>query len=109
MGISATDWLALSQMVEVLKPFLETTDILCGYMASLGQVIPLIHALDASLETAVAPGSSLLPRTRALVKRLQAGLQKRLHPVYSDRAYRMPCLCDPRIKGRLGSTHLKPQ
>ena len=58
------DWPALSQM---LKPFLETTDILCVYTASLGKVIPLIHALEQSLEIPVAPGSSLLPRTRALV------------------------------------------
>ena len=48
-----------------------------------------------SLETAGAPGSFLLPQPRVLVKRLQAGVQKQLHPAYSDRAYRMICLCDP--------------
>ena len=90
-------------MVEVLKPFLETMDIVCGYTASLGQVIPLIHALNQSLETAMAPGSSLLPRTRALMKRLEAGVQKLLHLVYRNRAYCMACLCGPRIKGGLAA------
>ena len=38
--ISVMDYLALSQMVDVFKAFQETTDILCGYTASLGCVIP---------------------------------------------------------------------
>ena len=79
MHISAMNWLALSQMVEVLKPFLETMVILCGYTTSLEQVIPLNHALDQSLETLIDPWrsvSTLLPWTRALVKMLQTGVQK---------------------------------
>uniref|UniRef100_A0ABM5FI97 Zinc finger BED domain-containing protein 6-like isoform X1 n=2 Tax=Pogona vitticeps TaxID=103695 RepID=A0ABM5FI97_9SAUR len=101
VGISSVDWLALSQMVEVLKPFKETNDVLCAHVASLGQVIPLVHALDRALESAYSQGSSLLPQTRALVLRLQAGVRKRLHPLCRDRVYRLACLCDPRIKASL--------
>ncbi|KAJ7303328.1 hypothetical protein JRQ81_012270 [Phrynocephalus forsythii] len=104
LDISSTDWLTLSQMVDVLKPFKETTKVLCALDASLGQVIPLVHALDRGLTSCLAEGHSLLPRSRALVLRLQDGIRNQLHPLCKDRVYQLSCLCDPRIKGSLAGS-----
>ena len=76
VGISSTDWLAFSHMVEVLKPFKETTNVFCICVASLEEVIPLIHSLNYVLESTLPQGSSLFLWTTALVLRLWAGMKK---------------------------------
>ncbi|KAJ7341765.1 hypothetical protein JRQ81_006776 [Phrynocephalus forsythii] len=87
LNISSTNWLTLRQMVDILRPFEETTKVLCGLKASVGHVIPPIHALDRGLSAQMQEDSLLLPRIRAFFRRLQV--------------YQLASLCDPCIKGTL--------
>ncbi|KAJ7332955.1 hypothetical protein JRQ81_015135 [Phrynocephalus forsythii] len=70
LNISATNWLTPGQIVDILKPFEETTKILCSLDASLAHAIPLIHALHRGLNALNEDDSSLLLRNRALVMSL---------------------------------------
>ncbi|XP_054833482.1 zinc finger BED domain-containing protein 4-like isoform X2 [Eublepharis macularius] len=109
LSISSIDWLALSQMVRVLKPFQDTTDFLCSYTTSLGQAIPLIRGLDRALAKELEQGEALLPSVRDLVRRLQAGMATRLHPLCQEGVYRLACICDPRIKGSIAMRNAELQ
>ncbi|KAJ7344655.1 hypothetical protein JRQ81_000605, partial [Phrynocephalus forsythii] len=104
LDIGATEWLALSQMVGILQPFEETTHVLSNYNASLGHVLPLIHALCQGLEASIREEANLLPKCRALADRLLTGVDTRLSSLRREKMYQMACLCDPHVKGSLAGS-----
>ncbi|KAJ7324162.1 hypothetical protein JRQ81_017182 [Phrynocephalus forsythii] len=91
-------------MVGILQPFEETTHVLSNYNASLGHVLPLIHALRQHLEASIREEADLLPKSRALTDRLLTGVDTRLSPLRREKVYQMACICDPRIKGSLAGS-----
>ncbi|XP_054838714.1 cytochrome P450 2C26-like [Eublepharis macularius] len=70
--------------------------------ATLGLVIPLLHTLQSSMASFLdpdAPHADLYPGVRALVRRLQQGIDAKLKPVMEKELYVLATVCDLRIKG----------
>ena len=85
LGISGplnkTEWDTISQILVVLKPFLEATETLRTGNALLRQVIPIVRELENEMEKFQGidvPGSSKLLSSDmlALVKQLEEGIKK---------------------------------
>ncbi|XP_054844275.1 zinc finger BED domain-containing protein 4-like [Eublepharis macularius] len=99
---SQEEWLTISQTVEVLKPFKDYTIMASSETATLGLVIPLVHALQNIMTSFLNPDSGcadLVPAVRAFVRRLQQGIMSQLQPITEKELYMLATMCDPRIKG----------
>ncbi|XP_053154471.1 zinc finger BED domain-containing protein 4-like [Hemicordylus capensis] len=102
--LSEQEWDTISQLVVVLKPFLEATEILSHRKAHLSQVIPIFRHLQRQmsefLEDGISGGTApLLSEVRQVVILLKEGVRARLEPLLEETAYMVACLCDPRVKG----------
>lgn len=95
----STNWLVLSQMVLVLKPFQDTVDMLSTHIAILSQIILLVHGMDVapafSLELTVLHWSGIWHRG------FKWASLPGLHPICNKREYKLTCICDAQAKGSI--------
>uniref|UniRef100_A0A7M4F2J3 BED-type domain-containing protein n=1 Tax=Crocodylus porosus TaxID=8502 RepID=A0A7M4F2J3_CROPO len=113
IGISGpfnrAEWDTISQILVVLKPFLEATETLSASDALLSQVIPTVKELQSQMESfqgisVPGWGKPLSPDVQALVRRLKEGIRKRLDPLQSSTVHVLAAMCDPRVKGSVCSS-----
>uniref|UniRef100_A0A7M4FBM7 BED-type domain-containing protein n=1 Tax=Crocodylus porosus TaxID=8502 RepID=A0A7M4FBM7_CROPO len=113
LGISGPlhkmEWDTISQILVVLKPFLEATESLSAGDALLSQVIPVVKELENRMEKfqgidAPGWGRPLSPDVQALVRRMKEGIRRWLDPLRSSTVHVLAAMCDPRVKGSVCSS-----
>uniref|UniRef100_A0A7M4ESI4 HAT C-terminal dimerisation domain-containing protein n=1 Tax=Crocodylus porosus TaxID=8502 RepID=A0A7M4ESI4_CROPO len=104
--LNRAEWDTISQILVVLKPFLEATETLSAGDALLSQVIPVVKELQNQMEkfqgiNVPGWGKPLSPDVQALVRRLKEGIRKQLDPLQSSTVHVLAAMCDPRVKGSI--------
>uniref|UniRef100_A0A7M4F5A3 Uncharacterized protein n=1 Tax=Crocodylus porosus TaxID=8502 RepID=A0A7M4F5A3_CROPO len=101
----------MSQILVVLKPFLEATETLSAGDALLSQVIPLERELEKQMEkfqgiNVPGWGRPVSPDVQALVRQLKEVIRRWLDPLWSSAVHMMAGICDLKVKGSMctGST-----
>ena len=92
MLLSGHEKAILKEMVEVLEPFEEATDILQGDYASISFAIPCCFGLLKHLS------SSGVRYCKGLKTALKNPLTRRLGKIYDDPTYVIAAILDPRFK-----------
>ncbi|XP_029465572.1 zinc finger BED domain-containing protein 4-like [Rhinatrema bivittatum] len=98
--LGCQDWLHMTQVVYVLKPFKEAMEALSLGMATLGEVIPIVNLLEQKLE-GFRQEQGMAEEVMVLVECLQLQFQNRLKPLTQLDCYMLATICDPRIKGSI--------
>ncbi|XP_030052870.1 zinc finger BED domain-containing protein 4 [Microcaecilia unicolor] len=94
------DWLYVTQVAYVLKPFKDATDAISLSTATLGEVIPIVNLLEQKLE-GFYQEQGIAEEVLVLVKCLQLQLQNRLKPLTHLDCCMLATICDPRVKGSI--------